>query len=143
MTIRSGSTFNATLSRTDGRAFDRVEMFIPRWHPPSLNSVRNRPWHAEYRAKRNMRDLLAAYFIMAGGEFATGKRRVSLTLVMGKGQRRCDRSNLTKLLNDAMKAARIIKDDGPKWLEESEIQYTRGAEWGTRIVVEDLTEDAS
>jgi hypothetical protein len=70
---------------------------------------------------------------------ATGKRRVSLHVTLGKGMKEFDGDAPWKSLGDAMKHAGIIADDSTQYLEMGPVTFSRNwLKWGTRITVEDL-----
>lgn len=127
---------------------------------------------AMYRRLRNawVSDLMAhsgTLFQVEAVPLATGRRRVVLTRVMGKGQRPYDIDSLPggcKLVLDAMKPAKaarqtvwksgprkgrirlvapvpgagLIVDDSPRWVEV-EYRQARGERAETRITIEEVT----
>jgi len=132
----------AVLRLPEGGA-GRWSLWLPTWHPPSLNVVRRQHWSKESRIKSAIAEHLYYTCMQAKVTAAQGKRRLALTLVMGKGQRCIDRSNLGKLLLDPCVWIGMIRNDSPRWLSEPEAVYERAAEWGTRIDVSDVTEGVS
>ncbi len=71
---------------------------------------------------------------------ATGKRRVTLTRIYAGRGREMDLGNIdVKACVDAMKLAGLIVDDKPA-LYEGHVKQERGAESGTRIHIEELSQ---
>ena len=56
---------------------------------------------------------------------ATGKRLVNAVFVF-TDQRRRDRSNYTKVIEDAMVRAGLLVDDSPEWFEWGTIEFEKG-----------------
>jgi Holliday junction resolvase RusA-like endonuclease len=70
---------------------------------------------------------------------ATGKRRVSLHVTLGKGMREFDDDAWQKSTLDAMKHAGLIVDDSSRYVETGPVTFSRDRQgWGTRITLEDL-----
>jgi Holliday junction resolvase RusA-like endonuclease len=97
-----------------------------------LRSVKGR-----IRLKRRDRDLVLVACRNVSLPPATGKRRVSLQVTLGMGQRRADPDAWWKSLLDALRHAHAIVDDGPRWCELGPVEYTRGRA-GMVITLEDL-----
>ncbi len=96
------------------------------------------------REYRDNRTAWIQWFIVHGekngSRGATVKRRVTLTRLMGWGQREFDRDNLQggmKICVDAMVRAKLLVDDKPKWLELHHAQE-RGTIPGLRVLLEEL-----
>lgn len=87
---------------------DRWEILIPDHSPPSLNQTQFAHWSSVRRHKQRALDLLYVYCLQSGGiPRFTGRPRVTLTRLWGKGQRALDTVNLYgsfKPLEDAMRA---------------------------------------
>jgi hypothetical protein len=117
----------------------RYEILIENWWPPSANDFRGRHWSAERKAKVGAYEFIAMYARNLGGvPAARGRRRVQLTLICGPRQRGMDSDNPQKVLRDALRAAAVIVNDDPKWLEFPEPTYERGPRRATRLVIEDI-----
>lgn len=112
---------------------------IPDWLPPRLNQVRGRHWRAEYRAKKQAAEIVGAYAQQASVPRAKGRRRISLTITLGKGHRQPDRDAYDKVLLDALKRAGLILDDSDRGLEgRMEVEFSRGPTNRTEIFLEDI-----
>jgi hypothetical protein len=92
-----------------------------------------------YRAGRFMFSRRYTYAWQSKILSATGKRRVSLHVTLGKGMREFDYDAPWKSLNDAMKHAKLIVDDSCKYVEQGPVTFSRDwKNWGTVIRLEDL-----
>src|SRR5215211_7125569 len=91
------------------------------------------------RLKKRDREMVCAYAWQAKILRATGKRRVSLHVTLGKGQREFDYDAPWKSLNDAMKHAKLIIDDSCEYIKQGPVTFSRDPKgWGTVIRLEDL-----
>ena len=111
---------------------------IPRWRPALLNelmrSVKNK-----IHLKKLDREMVCAYAWQAKIPRATGKRRVSLHVTLGKGMREFDVDAWQKSGLDAMKHAGLIADDSSKFVEIGMLTFSRNwIKWGTRLTIEDV-----
>lgn len=113
-----------------------MKVTIPNWRPISLNVLMRMHWAARNKRVRSDKALIAAY--SSGIPKATGKRMVSLHVVLGKGGRQLDADNSFKVLLDGLVFNRLLIDDSPKWVELGNITYSRGKENETTITLEDL-----
>jgi hypothetical protein len=111
---------------------------VPGWQPPRKNQCRGRHWSAEARLKRDAAQVLGVEKLRAGVPDARGKRRVTLTMILGRGQRGFDGDSMWPILCDAMKAAHLIADDRKECVELMPVAYERGKGRGVRIELEDL-----
>ncbi len=105
--------------------------------PASLNEIMAGHWSKGAALKKRDRRVIGIAAVMAGVPKATGKRRVSLAIVLPKGQRRWDADGLFKSLLDALTHAEMLVDDNPKWCELGTVSYSRGERLSTIIVLED------
>lgn len=92
--------------------------------------------------KKKDRKRIAAHVALLGLPPATGKRRVTLTLTMGKRQRTPDPDGVFKSLLDALVHAKMLVDDNKEGLQLMPVRFERGAEKATTILLEDM-EDAN
>ena len=116
----------------------RYEITIPWWRPASLNELlRGGRWGARKLKARDRRVVcdFARYATVPAPE---GRRRVSLRIVLPKGQRRWDIDALQKSTLDACTHAGLIRDDGPKWAEWGRVDYVRGERLSTTIIIESI-----
>jgi hypothetical protein len=77
---------------------------IPRWRPALLNELM-RSVKDKIHLKKLDRKMVCTYAWQAKIPRATGKRRVSLHVTLGKGMREFDNDAYQKSLYDAMKHA--------------------------------------
>ena len=117
-------------------------VWIPAWHPARTNELLTVHWAAAGRRKRADKEMVAGYCKQADVLKATGKRRVSLTIVVKPKQRRADPDSHWKSLLDALVACGMLVNDSPKWVELAPVVYERAADWGTRITLEDVANES-
>jgi Holliday junction resolvase RusA-like endonuclease len=113
-------------------------LHIPHWQPATVNqlmhSVRGR-----IRRKKADREMVCAYTLQARIPRAERKRRVSLHIILGKGQRGADADAYHKSLLDACKHAGLILDDSSRYVELAPVTFSRDwKNWGTTITLDDL-----
>jgi hypothetical protein len=111
---------------------------IPGWQPARVNQWDGRHWAVRARAKKADRELVGAYARLAGIPPASGKRRVSLTLTLAPRQRAGDPDAYFKSLLDALVHAGPLLDDNRQGVELGGVEFERGAEHATRVLLEDL-----
>jgi hypothetical protein len=91
------------------------------------------------RLKKLDWEMVCAYAWQAKIPRATGKRRVSLHVTLGKGMREFDADAPWKSLGDAMKHAGLIVDDSAQYVELGPVTFSRDWQgWGSRITLEDI-----
>lgn len=90
------------------------------------------------RMKKSDREMVAGYARLAEVPKAKRKRRVRLTIVLGPRQRGADPDAFWKGLLDSLVAAELLVDDSKEWVELAPVEYERGKERATRIVLEDM-----
>lgn len=113
-------------------------MRIGGWHPAKLNDLLHCHWSKKHRLKKADRDIVAYY---AGWiPKATGKRRVTLMIILGPRQRGADPDAYQKSLADALVCCQLLRDDSREWIEWAPIVYERGPERATVITLTDLPE---
>jgi hypothetical protein len=115
----------------------RHEILIPKWHPIPLNKLLGH-WAQRHRLKKTDADLVAGYARQAGVPRATGRRRVSLRLTLGPGQRAADPDAYFKSTLDALTRAGLLVDDNRQGVEIGEVTFERGVEPSTAIGLVDL-----
>ena len=70
---------------------------------------------------------------------ATGKRRVSLHVTLGKGMREFDYDAPWKSLHDALQHAKLMGDDACPYLELGPLTFSQDWQgWGARMTLEDV-----
>lgn len=114
------------------------ELVIERWRSPSLNATLRSHWAARARAVKTAAALIGIEAARQGVPKAKRKRRVSLRIALTPRQKPFDHDNSWKLLLDALVKAGLLIDDSPGWCETGAVEYERGPETKTVIVLEDL-----
>ena len=100
-----------------------MEIKIEGWHPAPLNKLMACRWKA---AKLKKRDKVEVRYASNHIPKAIIKRRVELTIELGKGQRACDPDAYFKSLGDALVNAGLLVNDSHKWVEWMPVKFTRG-----------------
>lgn len=108
------------------------------WIPTRLNEFADRHWSVRKRAKDGDKAVVKVHARIDGIPRATGKRRVHLWIGLTKGQRRPDPDSFFKSLLDALVAAGLLVDDGPKWCELAPVGYGRGERVRTVIDLQEI-----
>lgn len=121
-------------------------LLIPHWHPPAMNQWVGRKWVVKHRLRCQASQMLAAYAFVQGVPKARGRRRVTLTVTLRPAQRRrgCrpDPDAYGKLFLDALVQAGLLVDDAAEWVEFLPVRFADEGEWGTEVMLEDLSVDA-
>jgi Holliday junction resolvase RusA-like endonuclease len=111
---------------------------IPRWHPATINQLMHSV-RGKIRLKKADREMIAGYGMAERIPRAQRKRRLSLHIILGKGQRGADADAYHKSLLDACKHAGLILDDSSRYVELTPVTFSRDWQnWGTRITLLDL-----
>lgn len=105
--------------------------------PTSVNRLMFAPVRRRIHLMRGDKELIAHYAREQNIPKATGPRRISLQITLGKGQRRLDPSNVWKSLEDALVAAGLLIGDSDRWVVHGSVDWDRG-ERRTVIVLEDM-----
>lgn len=111
---------------------------IENWHPTRINQLVGVHWGKAQRCKRADLQMIGAYAAKYETPKATGRRRVTVTIALGKGQRGGDPDSYTKSLLDALVGLKLLVDDNRQWLELEPIKYERAANRSTTIELEDI-----
>jgi Holliday junction resolvase RusA-like endonuclease len=90
--------------------------------------------------KRRDRQWLALACRNAEVKPASGKRRVSLTVLLAKGTRRRDPDAWWKSILDALVHARALLNDSGAWVELGPVKDVRADRNGMVLLIEDLEE---
>ena len=109
---------------------------IPRWHPATVNQLL-RSVKGRIRLKKTDRELIGWYARCARITRATGRRRVSLEITLGPRQRASDPDAYWKSLLDALVQAGLLIDDTRQHVELGSVEFNRGPEHQTVILLED------
>lgn len=113
-------------------------LHIPDFHPAKLNTLLSGHWGKGARLKRADREIIAAYAHQSEIPKATGKRKVSLLLVLEKGQRAADPDASWKSLLDALQACQLIRNDNRQGVELGPVEFARGERRRTFVMLEDV-----
>jgi len=129
-------------------AFDPEATVSARWefrigrdlHTTNRHVVNGRHGWAYRRARAGWHSDMYASRLIHAVAVATGKRRVTITRLYSGRQREMDLGNIdVKACVDAMKLAGLIVDDRPA-VYEGHVKQERGADRGTRIVIEEIAQ---
>lgn len=116
----------------------RIE--IPMWHPARLNAVVDRGWRKGWRLKKRDREMIAAHLPLFGVPPATGRRKVSLAIVLAKGQRAPDVDAFWKSTLDGLVKAGALVDDNRIGCQMGDVVFARSCDrrFSTTIILEDV-----
>lgn len=110
---------------------------IPAWHPTKLNDLLGN-WRKAARLKKADRKTVEWMCRIWSVPLATGKRRLRLTIVLGKGQRGGDPDCYFKSVADALVACGRLTDDNRQGVELMPVRFERDTTAATRIELEDI-----
>ncbi len=113
-------------------------LFLPNFRFQSLNAQIGRHWAVKAKLKRAEREMVAGYALLGRIPTATGKRRVSLEVVLTGRQKCLDTDNAFKSCLDALTACGLLMDDSPRYCELGTVTYRRDGEPGTTIILSEV-----
>jgi hypothetical protein len=113
---------------------DTMILFLP-CQPPTLNQLMRGHIRTRIRLGKQFRAVVAGRW---RGPKATGKRRVSIEIVLGPRQRGADPDAFFKAVGDSLVKCGALKDDTRHGVEWGPVTYSRGPEQGTVIILEDI-----
>jgi len=116
-------------------------LVVPRWHPPLCNHWRGRHWSSAHKLRKQAVQLLGSYAMQPRVPQATGRRRLSVEIVLAPRQRQPDADAYDKLLLDSLVGAGLLVDDGARGLAgRVEVSFRRGAagDWGCVLFLTDV-----
>lgn len=113
---------------------DKITVKIPNWRPALLNEIMGH-WTVSAKRKKADRNIVRTYLHHL--KPAITKRRLTVTIVLGKGQRAFDVDAPWKSLLDAIVISGQLVDDSGKWVEIMPLKFERG-EMATIIELEDM-----
>ena len=130
---------NARARRFSGSRVARYVIEIPNWTPAKINELLGHRQKAT-RLKKRDREIVWGYTRQVKIPPQERKRRISLAIILPTSRPGPfpDPDAFFKSLNDALVYAGALVNDSPKWVELAPVQYERAAQWGTRIVLEDI-----
>jgi hypothetical protein len=105
---------------------------------PTLNALMRGKLRARMALEAGWRAVVAHAATAAGVPRATGKRRVTIRIILGARRRGADPDAFFKASGDALKAAGMLVDDSRKWVEWAPTEYEPGAQDGTVYVIEEV-----
>lgn len=111
---------------------------IPNYLPQPHNVLVRMHWAKRKKEMDECKALVAAYALAQAIPKATGKRRVTVKLVLGRRNKVRDGDSSFKLILDSCTADGLLIDDGPRWCELMPLVQERGRERATIIILEDL-----
>lgn len=122
----------------------KVTINIPNWRPATLNSMSSsNHWAKRAKLKKIDRQMVAAY--ASGLPKAEGKRKVTIEISHGKGQRMCDPDAFYKSTLDALVHCGMLVDDSDKYVKLGDVEQHRANKHikkaGTIITLEDIEND--
>src|SRR5262249_2531686 len=120
-------------------------LMVPTWYPPLCNRWRGRHWSVAHRLRKQAVALLGVYALQQHVPRATGRRRVSVEIVLAPRQRQPDCDAYDKLLLDSLGAVGLLVDDRePGLAARVEVTFRRGQadDWGTVLYLTDVEEAA-
>lgn len=115
----------------------RHELLLPAFTPGTLNQLMRGTLLTRMRRSKGDREVVCHYAAESGIPKATGKRRVSLVVTLGKGQRPFDVDAPWKGMLDSLRHAGLILDDIPACCAIGSLTFDRG-ERKTMVILEDL-----
>ena len=110
---------------------------VPDWRPSTYNELHGTSthWREKHRLKKQDRQLVAYYAMQQQIPTAAGRRKVSLFITLGKGQRVCDSDAYAKSTLDALVHAGLLIDDNPRYCQLGEVVQRRGGEGERKTVI--------
>ena len=113
---------------------------IPNWRPAALNRDAKHAGQVGARLKKADGEMVAFYAIQCCTPKATGKRRVSLQIVLTGQQKEADPDAYQKSLLDALVHAGLLTDDNSQGVEWGGVEYNQNGSVtaGTTIILEDV-----
>jgi hypothetical protein len=109
------------------------------WIPARLNQLKDNRWVSGKLKKRD-RQIVACYVAKAETPPPSGRRKVSLRVVLAKGQRAPDVDSYWKSLLDSLVKAGALVDDNRNGCETGAVEFFRSPDGthGTTIILEDV-----
>ncbi len=90
------------------------------------------------KLKKSDHEMVAAYAKKDGIPKASGKRRLSLIITLSGRQKEADIDSMNKVALDACVACGLLLGDRAKEAEWGGVEYQRGLEGGTLLILEDI-----
>lgn len=109
---------------------------IDGWHPTLLNKLLRGTRRDAARMKHADTEVVCGEALRQGVARATGRRRVTIVMRYPAGRVHCDFDAPLKVTLDALRKARLLRDDNPTWLESVSVRYATGPK-ATIIHLED------
>lgn len=113
-------------------------MHIPGWRPASVNQLLQRHWALAAKLKKNDQEVVSRAVMAYGVPRASGKRKVSILILIPKGLRTKDPDAYYKSLLDALVRSGALRDDTRNYVEISQPRFGKGEILETFITLEDV-----
>lgn len=113
-----------------------MRIYVEHWQPATINKLLSVHWSTASKIKKEDYAIIALH----GRHIpkATGKRRVTMTIQLGKGQRSCDVDAYFKSALDGLVKCGLLVDDNRQGVELMPVQFTRAGNKATEILLEDM-----
>lgn len=115
-------------------------LVIPDWNPPSVNRLLSAHWARRGRLKTAVADLIWMAARESGITRATGRRRVSVEVIVTNLSHAPDPDNVWKALNDGLKRNGILVDDKAEYCVLGPAIPVKGDRKATIITIEEWPE---
>lgn len=109
---------------------------IPNWLPTRINELLNVHWSKAHRRKQQDFHILSGY--VTNTPKASSRRRMTMTIVLGKGMRTGDNDAYFKSILDALVKLKLLINDSPNWLDLQPVKFQRAERSATIIELEDI-----
>lgn len=119
----------------------RYEVVVPGWRPPTVNALFRGTFRDRMRLEASCKRVVGKACAEHGVAPALARRRVSLSIGLGPGQREFDRDAPYKALFDALVACGALTCDRCEGVEIGTLDFYRSPKGVTTIVIEDWPEE--
>lgn len=110
---------------------------IPGWMPTPLNKLMGH-WGTRSKNKAKDRSQISMALKVYNVSKATGKRKVSIIVILPKGKRACDPDALHKSLLDGLVQGGGLVNDSKDWVAFTQPLFARGEYLCTYITLQDI-----
>ncbi len=115
-------------------------IWIPGWNPAPQNELLGHRMKA-HRLKSRDAEIIGRAFLVHGGQKATGPRSLDLHIILGPGQRACDKDAYWKSTQDGLVRCSALINDTPRLCRTGKTTFSRAmldASPGTLILLQDV-----
>ena len=110
--------------------------------PPRANQHTGAHWSVIHRLKYEFEQFVALAMREQNVPRATGQRRVSLTAILGKGRKKCDKDAYDKVCLDCLVRCGLLLDDSERGLVgRMSVEFERAEKDGAVITLEDVADE--